>query len=101
MMNERHLCVGGTDKITIIDINKKNIIREIENKGCYYYSLYKLNDNILLVGNNNNLEQWKISQNNLELISEKEKAHQSTIYEIIKFGGLIVTCSYDQSIKIW
>ena len=101
MMNERHLCVGGTDKITIIDINKKNIIREIENKGSYYYSLYKLNDNILLVGNNKNLEQWKISQNNLELISEKEKAHQSTIYEIIKFGGLIVTCSYDQSIKIW
>ena len=48
MMNERHLCVGGTDKITIIDINKKNIIREIENKGSYYYSLYKLNDNILL-----------------------------------------------------
>ena len=101
MMNERHLCVGGTDKITIIDINKKTIIREIENKHCYYYSLYKLNDNILLAGNDKNLEQWKISQNNLELISEKEKAHQSTIYEIIKFGGLIVTCSYDQSIKIW
>ena len=79
MMNERFLCVGGTDKITIIDINQKSIKREIENKGCYYYSLYKLNDNILLAGNDKNIEQWKITQNNLELISKKKK-HTKALY---------------------
>ena len=100
MMNERCLCVGGSDKITIIDVNQKSIIREIEDKGSIY-ALYKLNDNILLSGNYMNITQWKITQNNLELISKKEKAHQSTIYEIIKFGKLIVSCSYDKSIKIW
>ena len=100
MMNERCLCVGGSGKITIIDVNKKSIIKEIEEPGSTYV-LYKLNDNILLSGNNMNITQWKINQNSLELTSKKEKAHQSTIYEIIKFGKLIASCSYDKSLKIW
>ena len=54
MMNERCLCVGGSDKITIIDVNQKSIIREIEDKGSIY-ALYKLNDNILLSGNYMNI----------------------------------------------
>ena len=100
MMNERYLCVGGRDKITIIDINQKNIIREIEDKGVHY-CLYKLNDNILLSGNNCGITQWKISQNNLTLLYKKENAHQSTIYKIIRFDKYIISCSDDKSIKIW
>ena len=100
MMNERYLCVGGTDKITIIDVYQKNIIREIEDNGVHL-CLYKLNDNILLSGKECDITQWKICQNNLTLISKKEKAHQSYIHKIIKFNKNIVTCSDDTSIKIW
>ena len=100
MMNERCLCVGGANKITLIDVYQKSIIREIEDKGAHY-CLYKLNDNILLTGNNCDITQWKISQTNLELISKKEKAHQSSIREIIRFNKFIISCSDDHSIKIW
>ena len=100
MMNERCLCVGGKDKITLIDVYQKSIIREIEDKGAHI-CLYKLNDNILLTGNNCDITQWKISQTNLELISKKEKAHQSSIREIIRFNKFIISCSDDHSIKIW
>jgi len=100
MMNERCLCVGGTDKITIIDVYQKSIIREIEDKGVHF-CLYKLTDNILLTGNKCDITQWKISQTNLELISKKEKAHQNNIREIIRFNKFIISCSDDHSIKIW
>ena len=64
MINERCLCVGGADKITLIDVYNKNIIREVEEKGAHL-CLYKLNDNILLTGTNtNNITQWKIIGNN-------------------------------------
>ena len=43
------LCAGGADKITLVDVYQKNIIREIEDKGAHI-CLYKLNDNILLTG---------------------------------------------------
>ena len=100
MINERCLCVGGANKITLIDIYNKNIIREIEESGTHI-CLYKLNDNILLTGKNNDITQWKINDNNLTLVCKKEKAHQNTIYEIIRFNNLIISCSSDYSIKVW
>jgi WD40 repeat protein len=100
MINERCLCVGGANKITLIDIYNKNIIREIEESGNHI-CLYKLNDNILLTGKDNDITQWKINDNNLTLVCKKEKAHQSTIREIIRFNNLIISCSDDKSIKVW
>ena len=100
MMNERCLCVGGANKITIIDVYNKNIIREIQETGVHY-CLFKLNDNILLTGKDGDITQWKINENNLTFICKKEKAHQSNIMEIIKFNDLIISCSLDNSIKVW
>ena len=100
MMNERCLCVGGANKITLIDIYNKNIIREIEESGNHR-CLYKLNDNILLTGKDNDITQWKINDNNLTLVCKKEKAHQDSIREIIRFDNLIISCSDDKSIKVW
>ena len=101
MINERCLCVGGADKITLIDVYNKNIIREVQDNGAHI-CLLKLNDNILLTGkNNHDITQWKINENNLTFISKKEKAHQGTIREIIRFNNLIISCSDDYSIKIW
>ena len=100
MMNERCLCVGGANKITIIDVYNKNIISEIEESGVHY-CLYKLNDNILLTGKDCDITQWKINGNNLTLVSKKEKAHQDSVREIIRVINLIISCSNDKSIKIW
>ena len=101
MMNERCLCVGGANKITIIDVYNKNIIREIQETGTHR-CLFKVNDNILLTGKDGgDITQWKINENNLTLICKKEKAHQSSIRDIIKFNDLIISCSSDNSIKVW
>ena len=101
MMNERCLCVGGKNKITIIDVYNKNIISEVEENGNHR-CLYKLNDNILLTGKNNgDITQWRINGNNLTFVNKKEKAHQNHINEIIRFNNSIISCSYDHSIKIW
>ena len=100
MINERCLCVGGANKITIIDVYNKNIISEIEESGAHR-CLYKLNDNILLTGKDSDITQWRINGNNLTFVNKKEKAHQSCIFEIIRFNNLIISCSDDKSIKIW
>ena len=100
MINERCLCVGGTNKITLIDVYNKNIVKEIEENGVHY-CLFKLNDNILLTGKDTDITQWKINDNNLTLVCKKEKAHQNTIREIIRFNNLIISCSDDHSIKVW
>ena len=101
MINERCLCVGGTNKITLIDVYNKNIVKEIEENGVHY-CLFKLNDNILLTGKDTDITQWKISENNLTFVCKKERAHQKAyIKEIIRFNDLIVSCSDDCSIKIW
>ena len=101
MMNDRCLCVGGGEKITLIDVYNKSVIREVQEAGAHI-CLLKLNDNILLTGTNNyNITQWKINENNLTFISRKEKAHQGVIREIIRFNDLIISCSDDNSIKVW
>ena len=101
MINEKCLCVGGQDKITLIDVYNKNIIREFIDNGIHQCIL-KLNDNILITGKNNgDITQWKINENNLIIISKKGKAHQNTIREIIRFNNLLISCSSDYSIKIW
>ena len=46
MINGRCLCVGGKDKIYLIDVYNKTLIKEVSESGCHYY-LLKLNDNIL------------------------------------------------------
>ena len=100
LMNERCLCVGGENKITIIDVYNKNIISEVEENGTHR-CLYKLNDNILLTGKDSDITQWRINGNNLTFVNKKEKAHQDSIREIIRFNNLIISCSDDHSIKIW
>ena len=101
MMNERCLCVGGENKITIIDVYNKNIINEIKESGVNM-CLYKLNDTTLLSGNDNGeIDQWKIDGNNLCFLNKKQKAHNKCIRDIIRFNNSIISCSDDYLIKIW
>ena len=46
--------------------------------------------------------KWKIEKNNIILISKKENAHDNHIFAILNlFNKHIVTCSRDNTIKIW
>ena len=101
MMNERCLCIGGENKISIIDVYNKTIINEIKENGINM-CLYKLNNTTLLSGNDNGeIVQWKIDGNNLYFLDKKEKAHKNCIRDIIRFNNSIISCSDDCLIKIW
>ena len=62
-----------------------------------------LNKNMLLTGDCSYiLRQWKIEEDNLILVSKKEKAHDDNINVLLNIGNwFIVSGSSDNTIKIW
>ena len=104
MISKDLLFFSGENKISIININYYEIIKEIEvpNSGRIDGACI-LNKNILLTGDENGIiREWKIEEDNLILISKKENAHKSWIYALLNIGnGHIASCSYDKLIKIW
>ena len=62
-----------------------------------------LNKNMLLTGDQALIiRQWKIEEDNLILVSKKEKAHEYYINTLLNIGnGFIASGSADNSIKIW
>ena len=62
-----------------------------------------LNENMLLTGDYSKIiRQWKIEEDNLILVSKKEKTHDNTIYVLLNIGnGFIASGSSDKTIKIW
>jgi len=104
MINKELLLIPGENKISIINVNKYNIVRIIDIKGSdWICSVCMLNENILLTGDYNEIiKEWKIEGDNLILISQKEKAHNNNITYLIKIGnGHIASASNDKTIKIW
>ena len=103
MITKDLLVIGGEDKIFIINVNQYNIVRIIEVLKSNITAFCMLNENMFLTGDNNGIiRQWKIEEDNLILISKKEKAHDNYIYALIKLGDEhVVSCSLDKSIKIW
>jgi len=104
MINKELLLIPGYNKISIINVNKYNIVRIIDVKGSNWIcGICMLNENILLTGDYNEIiKEWKIEGDNLILISQKEKVHKYDINYLIKIGnGHIASASDDYTIKIW
>ena len=104
MINKDLLIISGQNMISIINVNKYNIVRKINVNGSdWICGVCLLNENILLTGDYNEIiKQWKIEGDNLILISQKEKSHNNDINYLIKLGnGHIVSASCDYTIKIW
>ena len=102
MITKDLLIIGGKNKISIINVNEYKLIRVIEtNSSINGFCMF--NESIFLTGCSNGIiKQWKIEGDNLNLISQKEKAHNDDICVLIKIGdGHIATASYDKLIKIW
>ena len=104
MINKDLLFIPGQNIISIINVNKYNIVRNINVNGSdWICGICLLNENILLTGDDNKIiKQWKIEGDNLILISQKEKSHNDDISYLIKLGnGHIASASCDYTIKIW
>jgi len=104
MISKDLLFISGKNKISIININYYELIREIKvpNSG-WIYGACMLNKNILLTGDEKGIiREWKIEEDNLILISKKENAHNDCITSLLNIGnGHIASGSFDKSIKIW
>ena len=104
MISKELLFIPGKNKISIININYYELIREIEvpNSG-WIYSACILNENIIFTGDDKSIiREWKIEGDNLILISKKEKAHNNWILTLLNMGnGYIASGSRDNLIKIW
>ena len=104
MISNDLLLITGENKISIINVNSYNLIKTInvDNSG-WIYAVCMLNKDMILTGDENKrIIQWKIENDNLKLISIKENAHDNRIYTLSKLGnGLILSGSYDYSVKIW
>jgi len=105
MISKELLFIPGNNKISLIDINYYELIREIKvpNSGRIF-GVCMLNENIILTGDDKSIiREWKIEGDNLILISKKENAHNnSSIITLLNIGnGYVASSSRDKLIKIW
>ena len=99
------------EKFYVIDIENNKLIKKVDLKNTIL-CVFKLNNNTLLFGvegdfslqgNYFHFYQYKLNQegDDLELISKKEKAHNTGINYIIQGkNNEIISCS-EQRIKVW
>ena len=104
MITEELLLVPGQYKMSIINVHQYRLVRIIEvSDSPYINGVCMLNKNMLLTGDSDaKIRQWRIEGDNLILISQKEKSHDSNIYPLLNMrNGYIATGSYDNTVKIW
>ena len=103
MITKDLLLIPGQNKISLININKYKIVKIIEVPNSdWIWSACMINKNMLLTGDSGTIKQWKIEENNLVFICEKEKAHDYWIYTLLNMrNGHIASGSYDNKIIIW
>ena len=104
MISKDLLLIPGENKISIININEYKLIRIIEVPGAsWILGICILSENMILVGDYSKIiHQFKIEEDNLILLSKKEKAHDSNISVLCKLGNrFIASGSDDSSIYIW
>ena len=103
MMRKDLLLITGENKISIINVNNYKLrIINVSEAGCIY-GVCILNQNMLLTGDDQcAIRQWRIEDDNLILISKKEKAHDNWIRVLLNLrNGHIASGSDDEKIKVW
>ena len=104
MITKDLLLITGENKISIINVNNYKLLRIINVPGASCIGgVCMLNQNMLLTGDNAKIiRQWIIEDDNLILVSKKEKAHDLDIKVLLNLGnGHIASGSFDKTIKIW
>ena len=104
MIKKDLLLIPGNNIISIINTEQYKLVRKIEVPGSNYIcGVCMLNENMLLTGDQAKIiRQWKIEEDNLILLSKKEKAHDNDINVLLNIvNGFIASGSDDKTIKIW
>ena len=113
-INEKCFLIGGELMIYFIDINSHKIkyiyvFEKYINEINYFQTLYLSKDGFLFVGAETDIFQFKILENDLELIVHLKNIHDKnkdegwkTISCIIEdINEDLITTSYDGTIKFW
>ena len=104
MIKKDLLLIPGKNIISIINTEQYKLVRKIEVPDSNYIcGVCMLNENMLLTGDYSKIiRQWKIEEDNLILVSKKEKTHDNGINVLLNIGnGFIASGSDDNTIKIW
>ena len=103
MITKDLLLVPGERKISIINMNNYKLIRVIKLPNSEWLcGACMLNKNMVIIGDDSKIMQWKIEGDNLIFVSQKEKAHNGWINVLLNLGnGHIASGSDDKTIKIW
>lgn len=103
MISKDLLLIPGEKELSIININEYKLVRKIKaSDSSWLCGICKINNNMILTGDDSKIKQWKIENDNLILVSKKDNAHNGWINALLNLGnGYIVSCSDDNTIKIW
>ena len=104
MISKDLLLITGENQISIVNVNSYNIIRTIRvDNSSWICATCMLNKDMILTGDaNKRIIQWKIENDNLQLISMKGNSHNDWIITLSKLDkGHILSGSNDKSVKIW
>ena len=103
MITKDLLLIPGKKMISIININEYKLIRIIDVPNSEWLcGACMLNKNEVIIGVDSKIIQWRIEGDNLNFVSQKEKAHDGWINVLLNIGnGHIASGSDDKTIKIW
>ncbi len=98
--DDDRIIVGGDNKIVIISIQKRKIIKEIENEWENFGILPLRKFNVFLTCGFRNIVIFKID--NCEILQVEENAHNDIITNLEELKSeIIISHSEDKSVKIW
>jgi hypothetical protein len=105
VLTDKRLAVGGQSSILYI-ISKSNYDIDLQinfNKENLYKINQLKNNNIILAFSSGDMMIININQNDYKIIQKFEKAHNDDIYNIIELKNSkdLISCSLDNSLKIW
>ena len=101
-LNEDKIIIGGIHGIIkIISLLEKKVIKEINNEfNCWGIAIINSRGIFLTCGENKNIKVYKT--NNYQYIKDINNVHEDDIEGIIQLNNnLILTYSWDKTIKIW
>lgn len=98
---KKDLILIGGPKIYLVNIEKYNLIKELDPADGIVESICLLNDNYLLTGGRGSIVQWRIIDEDMKVISKKENIHKGCVLDLLNFrDGRIVSGAGDGLIRI-
>ena len=104
MINKKLLAIPGENVLSVVNVIEYKIARIIKYPdSSWNLGICMLNKNMFLTGGSARIiTQWKIEDDNIFLISKKEKAHDGDINYLLNLkNGHIASGSDGGTVKIW